>query len=91
MNVVEIHQAVEALAASIEEQSSIVRVWALSNLAHRTGLEVVVFDRADPVEVMASTWTDTIAQLLVDELGRHGDIGLAARAVIDRLLEGRGL
>ena len=83
--------AVERLARAIEDQPDEVRIWAAASFAQRLGLGAILSANPDPVEAIVETgemWADSVAELLVDQPHRRGDALMAARAVVQRLLDG---
>ena len=85
----DIARAVEQLASTIRDQPDEVRIWAAASLASRLGLEAIHSANSDPVEAIVETgemWADSVAELLVDQPHRRGDILRAAHAVVQRLL-----
>ena len=89
MTVTDIHQAVESLGASLEDEPDEVRIWAVFTLASRVGLEAILTAAADPVDAIVeigAMWTDMVEQQFGDEPGRHPDTLRAAHAVVERLL-----
>jgi hypothetical protein len=89
MQITDIHRAVEALGAELEDEADVIRIWAVFSLASRVGLEAILTAADDPVDAIVevgSMWADQVAQALEDEPGRQAEILRAAHAVVERLL-----
>lgn len=90
MDTAEIHCAVEALGAALEDEPDEIRIWTTFSLASRLGLEAVLTAATDPVEAIVeigALWADQVAQQVLDEPGRLSETLRAAHAVIECLLD----
>ena len=83
--------AVEQVACAIDDQPDEVRIWAAASFAQRLGLDAILSANPDPVEGISEIgemWADSVSELLEDQPCRRGDALMAARAVVQRLLDG---